>query len=74
MKNLNYRVIVGKDTRSVKVAADGCHEAKSLAGHLFHSKGVKSVTVADVTGKVFLYLHKDRPEANVNVPSELAVL
>lgn len=74
MENLNYRVVVAKSGKSVKVASDNCHNAKSLAGHLFHSKSVKSVTVADVTGKVFLYLHKDRPEANVNVPSELAVL
>jgi hypothetical protein len=74
MKNFNYRVVVSKNGSSAKVAADNCHEAKSLGGHLFHSKGVKSVTVADITGKVFLYLNKERPEASVNVPSELAML
>ena len=72
MKNLNYRVIVKKATGSTKVASDNCHEAKSLAGHLFQAKNVKHVTVADITGRVFLHLNKDKPESRVNVASELA--
>lgn len=73
MENLNYRVIVSKNTGSTKVASSDCHQAKSLAGHLFHAKGVKTVTVADIYGNVFLHLNKERPQSNVNVPSELAI-
>lgn len=72
MSEYKYRLIVEKTTGSGKLAGDDCHKTKSVAGHLFHQKNVKSVTVADITGRVFLYLSKERPESNINVSSDLA--
>jgi hypothetical protein len=47
----------------------GCHAVKSLGGKAFHEDSVKSVTVFDRNGKVYLYLRKGCPEKTVNVPS-----
>lgn len=75
MDNLNYRMIAQKaDGEKIKVASDNCHEAKSLAGTMFHyAENIVSVLVADISGKVWLYLNKERPkEVWVNESSTLA--
>ena len=65
-----YRLVVklvnGEEQR---MGGDDCHTLKSTAGRLFHSVTVMSVLVADMSGKVALYLHKERPQSFVNVPS-----
>ena len=49
-----------------------CHEAKSLAGSIFHSPCVDFVKVEDKFGHVFLLLDKIHPIFNENIPSEYA--
>jgi len=46
-----------------------CHYAKQFAGREFHTEEVKSVTVYDRQGKVWLHLVKNHPEKRENVPS-----
>lgn len=70
--NFNYRIIVKTTTGYQKFGASDCHTAKSVAGRLFHNNNVKSVTVANILGIVFLYLVKNEPAKTVNIPSELA--
>lgn len=72
MKNLNYRIIIKDDTGTKKFAGNDCHDAKSIAGRLFHNDNVKSVCVVNEWGIVFLYLVKGSPNKTVNIPSELA--
>lgn len=70
--NANYRIIATDLNRNtVKIVQDSCHAAKSLAGTMFHNPqyGLKTVTVADKEGTVYLYLKEGHPEATVNVPS-----
>jgi|ADurb_Cas_03_Slu_FD_contig_21_3972543_length_259_multi_2_in_0_out_0_1 hypothetical protein len=73
MTEYNYRVIVTKENgKQIKLAAAKCHDAKSLAGTLFHDEKVKSVFVCDKLANHYLYLVKGHPEKTENVPSEVA--
>lgn len=72
--NANYRIIVTKvNGDTVKLGAENCHDAKSIAGMLFHhDKVVRSVYVGDIDGNHFLYLVQEHPEKTENIPSETA--
>jgi hypothetical protein len=69
----NYRLICrpikGKE---IKLAGEKCGATKSAAGRLFQSPSVKSVLVADISGKVYLYLVKNHPEKTEEIKSSLA--
>jgi len=70
----NYRIVVRKTNgKTIKLAAEKCHDAKSLAGTLFHDKNVDSVFVCDKQANHYLYLVKGHPEKTENIPSELAL-
>lgn len=64
-----YRLICRTNEGSVKLGGEKCHSTKSLAGRLFQSPTVKSVTVVDITGEVYLHLVKNHPEKTENVSS-----
>lgn len=74
METPNYRIITRKtDGTEIKnVANTTCHEAKSFGGSMFHQPDVASVVVADIEGKVFLYLVAGHPEKTQNVSSKMA--
>ena len=70
----NYRIIVKKaNGKYIKLAAEKCHDAKSLAGTLFHDKNVLSVFVCDKLSNHYLYLVKGHPEKTEETPSEMAL-
>jgi hypothetical protein len=55
-------IVKFSDGEVVKVDETDRHDAKSLAGRLFHRDCIKSVCVAErESWKVALYLNKDRP-------------
>lgn len=77
----NYKIVVitnkGKNTvvaAKFGTAQETCHQAKSLAGSMFHSPCVIRVRVKDALGRTFLVLDKNSPRENFNVPSEFAQL
>ena len=52
-----------------------CHTVKSVAGTVFHyADNVERVSVKNRKGVTFLYLDKENPDANLNVPSRWAVI
>jgi hypothetical protein len=70
MDNWNFMLkIENNDGTREDVASVGCHAVKSVGGKAFHEDSVKSVTVFDRNGKVYLYLRKGYPEKTVNIPS-----
>lgn len=78
MRN-TYKIVVvtNKGRYTLKAKGEGkpseiCHEAKSLAGSIFHSPCVDFVKVEDKFGHVFLLLDKINPIFNENIPSAYA--
>lgn len=69
---LKIRYTNGREPQEI-VGTD-CHTVKSVAGTIFHyAENVESVEVKNQKGITFLYLDKEMPEANLNVPSRWAV-
>jgi hypothetical protein len=66
----NYMLkIENNDKTHEDVGSVGCHAVKVMGGKVFHNDEVKTVTVFDRFGKVYLYLRKGYPEKTVDVKS-----
>lgn len=74
----HYKIIVtytkGKNILTASnfgTPEETCHQAKSLAGSMFHSPCVIRVKVK-ASGSTFLVLDKENPGANFNLSSHFA--